>query len=49
MHAVRAHLLRASGRRAEAAEEYRVAAKRTLSIPERQYLLRRAALAERAL
>jgi RNA polymerase sigma factor (sigma-70 family) len=49
VHAVRAHLLRASGRRAEAAEEYRVAAKRTLSIPEGQYLLRRAALTEAAL
>jgi RNA polymerase sigma factor (sigma-70 family) len=48
VHAVRAHLLRASGRQAEAAEEYRIAAQRTLSTPERQYLLRRAALTERA-
>jgi predicted RNA polymerase sigma factor len=46
VHAVRAQLLRATGRQAEAAGEYRVAAKRTLSIPERQYLLRRAALTE---
>jgi RNA polymerase sigma factor (sigma-70 family) len=45
VHAVRAHLLMASGRSAEAAEEYRAAAQRTLSIPERQYLLRRAVLA----
>ena len=45
VHAVRAHLLLASGRPAEAADEYRVAAQRTLSIPERQYLRRRAALA----
>ena len=33
VHAVRAHLLLASGRPAEAADEYRVAAQRTLSIP----------------
>ena len=43
MHAVRAHLLQASGRVDEAAQEYRTAARRTLSTPERQYLLRQAA------
>jgi predicted RNA polymerase sigma factor len=48
VHAVRAHLLQASGRTEEAAEEYRVAARRTLSIPERHYLLRQAAVIERA-
>lgn len=42
VHAVRAHLLQAAGRREEAAEQYRTAARRTLSTPERQYLLRRA-------
>jgi RNA polymerase sigma factor (sigma-70 family) len=46
VHAVRAHLLRAAGRPAEAAEQYRAAARRTLSTPERQYLLRQAALAD---
>ena len=42
VHAVRAHLLerRASGRRR--AEEYRAAARRTLSLPEQRYLLGRA-------
>ena len=45
VHAVRAHLLRAAGRGDEAVEEYRTAARRTLSTPERQYLLRQAALA----
>lgn len=47
-HAVRAHLLQAAGRPHEAAEQYRVAARRTLSTPERRYLLHQAALAERA-
>ena len=36
--AVRAHLLERSGARAEAREEYRRAARLTLSLPERQYL-----------
>ena len=49
VHAVRAHLLQASGRRTKAAEEYRTAARRTLSTPERQYLLRQAARTEQAL
>jgi len=44
VHSVRAHLLQAAGRLDEAAEQYRTAARRTLSTPERQYLLRRAAL-----
>jgi predicted RNA polymerase sigma factor len=48
VHAVRAHLLRAAGRPVEAAEQYRAAARRTLSTPERQYLLRQAALVEPA-
>ena len=46
VHAVRAHLLRASGEPLAAAEEYRIAARRTLSTPERQYLLREAATTE---
>ncbi len=46
VHAVRAHLLQAAGQPAEAAEEYRAAARRTLSNPERQYLLRQASLAD---
>ena len=48
LHAVRAHLLHAAGRPEEAAEQYRIAARRTLSTPERQYLLRQAASAEKA-
>ncbi len=48
VHAVRAHLLQAAGRGEEAAEEHRTAARRTLSTPERQYLLRQAVLAGRA-
>jgi RNA polymerase sigma factor (sigma-70 family) len=44
VHSVRAHLLEAAGRPGEAAEQYRAAARRTLSAPERQYLLRRAAI-----
>ncbi|MFB6609120.1 RNA polymerase sigma factor [Agromyces sp. NPDC056379] len=39
---VRAHLLERAGRTAEAIEEYRDAAQRTLSIPERDYLTGRA-------
>lgn len=46
VHAVRAHLLSTADRHADAAEEYRIAAQRTLSTPERQYLLRRAAHAD---
>jgi RNA polymerase sigma factor (sigma-70 family) len=42
LHAVRAHLLQDSDRPGEAAEEFRAAARRTLSSPERRYLLRRA-------
>jgi predicted RNA polymerase sigma factor len=41
--AVRAHLLERSGRAAEAREAYRLAARLTLSIPERRYLEARAA------
>ena len=41
--AVRAHLLERSGRGREAAEAYRLAARLTLSIPERRYLEGRAA------
>jgi predicted RNA polymerase sigma factor len=48
VHAIRAHLLQAAGRDDEAAEEYRTAARRTLSTPERQYLLRQAALIDQA-
>jgi RNA polymerase sigma factor (sigma-70 family) len=40
--AVRAHLLERSGRAAEAREAYRLAARLTLSIPERRYLEARA-------
>ena len=48
VRAVRAHLLTELGRHAEAAEEYRAAARRTLSEPERRYLLRQAATSEQA-
>lgn len=41
--AARAHLLEFAGRRAEAIEHYREAANRTTSLPERHYLLARAA------
>ncbi|MDR7273786.1 RNA polymerase sigma factor [Catenuloplanes atrovinosus] len=45
--AARAHLLEMAGARAEAAEAYRLAAARTASVPERNYLtLRAARLAE---
>jgi RNA polymerase sigma factor (sigma-70 family) len=43
LHAVRAHLLQMSGDTAAAIAEYRLAAARTASIPEQQYLLTRAA------
>ena len=42
-HAVRAHLLEQAGAIAEAGEEYRLAARTTLSLPERRYLEGRAA------
>jgi RNA polymerase sigma factor (sigma-70 family) len=42
VHAVRAHLLLAQGHFDEAAAEFRTAARRTLSVPERQYLLGKA-------
>jgi predicted RNA polymerase sigma factor len=40
--AVRAHLLEMAGDDAGAAAQYRIAARRTLSVPERRYLLGRA-------
>jgi predicted RNA polymerase sigma factor len=40
--AVRAHLLELAGDTASAREQYRLAARRTLSIPERRYLEARA-------
>jgi predicted RNA polymerase sigma factor len=43
VHAVRAHLLEEAGERAAARAEYRRAAELTLSVPEREYLLDRAA------
>jgi RNA polymerase sigma factor (sigma-70 family) len=43
LHAVRAHLLELSGNHAAAVEEYRQAANRTTSTPERHYLMDRAA------
>jgi RNA polymerase sigma factor (sigma-70 family) len=43
VHAVRAHLLEEAGERAAARAVYRRAAELTLSVPERQYLLDRAA------
>jgi RNA polymerase sigma factor (sigma-70 family) len=43
LHAVRAHLLEAAGDRDAALVEYRLAARGTLSAPERRYLERRAA------
>ncbi|MFE0153266.1 RNA polymerase sigma factor [Nonomuraea sp. NPDC059007] len=42
LHAVRAHLLDLAGEREAAREEYRLAARRTLSLPERRYLESRA-------
>jgi predicted RNA polymerase sigma factor len=41
--AVRAHLLEAAGDRAGAREQYRLAARRTLSLPEQRYLTAQAA------
>ncbi|GAA4258118.1 RNA polymerase sigma factor [Dactylosporangium darangshiense] len=43
LHAVRAHLLEMSGDAAGAAEHYRAAAARTASLPEKRYLIERAA------
>jgi predicted RNA polymerase sigma factor len=43
LHAVRAHLLEMSGDDEAAVEEYRLAANRTTSAPERHYLMHRAA------
>jgi predicted RNA polymerase sigma factor len=43
LHAVRAHLFELAGDRDRALEHYRAAAKKTASIPERNYLLRQAA------
>jgi RNA polymerase sigma factor (sigma-70 family) len=42
-HAVRAHLLELAGERAAAAAAYRLAARRTLSVPEQRYLAAKAA------
>lgn len=43
LFAVRAHLLELAGEREDAIEQYRVAAERTRSLPERNYLLTQAA------
>ncbi len=43
LHAARAHLLELAGDRAGAADQYTTAARLTTSIPERDYLVRRAA------
>jgi predicted RNA polymerase sigma factor len=43
LHAVRGHLLEQAGEKAAAAAEYRTAARLTTSLPERRYLLTRAA------
>jgi predicted RNA polymerase sigma factor len=43
VHAVRAHLLDLAGDREAAREQFRLAAKRTLSVPEQRYLESRAA------
>jgi predicted RNA polymerase sigma factor len=43
LDAVRAHLLETAGNRVSAVEHYRRAAGRTLSIPERDYLIAQAA------
>jgi predicted RNA polymerase sigma factor len=42
-HAVQAHLLELAGNREEAVVEYRTAAAKTASLPERDYLLTKAA------
>jgi RNA polymerase sigma factor (sigma-70 family) len=47
LHAVRAHLLEMAGDRGAAAEQYRIAASRTASVPEQHYLTLRAARAAR--
>ncbi|HEX2188181.1 MAG TPA: hypothetical protein VHG51_04750, partial [Longimicrobiaceae bacterium] len=47
LDAVRAHLLERAGDRAGAAARYRAAAERTASLPERDYLLVRAARLDR--
>jgi RNA polymerase sigma factor (sigma-70 family) len=47
LHAVRAHLLEMAGDHTAAAEEYRIAASRTTSVPEQRYLTLRAARAAR--
>ncbi|GAB1515023.1 RNA polymerase sigma factor [Actinophytocola sp. KF-1] len=47
LHAVRAHLLEMAGDHDKAAEEYRVAASRTTSVPEQRYLTLRAAQVKR--
>jgi predicted RNA polymerase sigma factor len=46
LHAVRAHLLELGGNYAEAITQYRAAAARTGSLPERNYLLTQAAQLE---
>jgi predicted RNA polymerase sigma factor len=46
LHAVRAHLLELAGNYAEAIANYRAAAARTGSMPERNYLLTQAAQLE---
>ena len=43
LHAVRAHLLELAGRREDAVAHYRAAATKTASLPERNYLLTKAA------
>ena len=43
LHAVRAHLLELAGRRGDAVAHYRAAATKTASLPERNYLLTKAA------
>ena len=48
LHAVRAHLLELAGDHAAAIAHYRIAANRTTSVPERNYLVLQAArLSER--
>jgi RNA polymerase sigma factor (sigma-70 family) len=47
LHAVRAHLLEMAGDHTAAADEYRIAANRTTSVPEQRYLTLRAARAAR--
>ena len=48
LDAVRAHLLEMTGRRDDAVRHYRAAADRTASVPERDYLLMKAARLEAA-